>query len=1198
MLNLLSIILAVQAATLTVDRYGSGDHDTIQAAIDASLDGDTISVLPATYFESIDFGGKAIEVVSTSGAAATKINGMGNTTNCVTFSTGETALSILDGFSIENGTQRGIYVYGTSPTLRNLALENLGSQSFDGSGIYIDAGSPSLESVTLTDNTAYYGGGVYVVNQGNPTFSNCTLDNNYAAYGGGIYLQSGSLTMTGSSLIRNHTYHYGGGIYAGATTTVTLDTTDFQDNWGYHTHGAALYVAEYTLLFVAGGTWSGNYSVYDNSGYNGGAIYLSSFAAAQVQNAVFDDNTASHGGALYAYDENDLTLSGNTWTNNYARSGGAILLNDNSTLVADGDSFRDNSSYIDGGDVAALTRFDVSFSNSEFQDSISSFGNGGALYLDGEGSVALDGLIITDGYAYDSGGGIYLAGLQDIVTLHNSTISSSVAAYGSGGAIALDDGTDLVSSQTTIARNRSYLNGGGISSTGESSVDLSHVELTGNTATYGDGGGVYQAPVVSGTEQLVVADSQIIDNTVFSDGAGIYAKNVETITFSDNLFEGNVGTANNSSGGGFFADSTEDISATNNTFCNNTADNGGGAYAEDTYGGSNSDVWTNNVFQENEARKNGGGLYLKDSDDTEFTNNHVVGNTAVTKGGGIYLTNGVTRFTNNLFAWTQQRGAVRGEGNTTSSATFSHNAWFDNDRDAEGEFDASDVAANGSISVDPVLANYSLDGDCDNDDLLPSSGSPLVDAGDPNILDFDGSRSDIGAYGGPGSSYVDADQDGYYTNSDCDDTNAAVHPGATEVPYNGLDDDCDASTLDDDLDQDGWDASGDCDDTDAAVNPDQLETWYDGVDSDCDGASDYDADVDGYDADSQGGTDCDDANAAVNPGAAEIWYDGLDSNCDGASDNDADADGYDADSQGGTDCDDTDAAVYPGATETWYDGVDSDCDGASDNDADLDGYDANSQGGTDCDDTDDAVNPDATETWYDGVDSDCDGASDFDADGDGHDSDLFGGTDCDDTDADIYPGAPEDDPFDGIDNNCDETDEYDGDGDGHASMQYGGDDCDDENSEIYPGAPETWYDGVDSDCAGDDDYDADGDGYATSTDYDGTDCDDTDPDIHPDAEDTWYDSVDSDCAGNDDFDADGDGATSAEHGGEDCDDSDPTIVTSCEDTGLTEDTAWGETIRAKGGGSCGCSAQGTSPAGAWILALAGIGVLRRRRRTA
>ncbi|RME50150.1 MAG: hypothetical protein D6795_10560, partial [Deltaproteobacteria bacterium] len=37
-------------------------------------------------------------------------------------------------------------------------------------------------------------------------------------------------------------------------------------------------------------------------------------------------------------------------------------------------------------------------------------------------------------------------------------------------------------------------------------------------------------------------------------------------------------------------------------------------------------------------------------------------------------------------------------------------------------------------------------------DLHLSSDSPLIDAGDPHLLDPDGSRSDIGAYGGPGAS--------------------------------------------------------------------------------------------------------------------------------------------------------------------------------------------------------------------------------------------------------------------------------------------------------------------------------------------------------------------------------------------------------------------------------------------------------------
>ncbi len=82
----------------------------------------------------------------------------------------------------------------------------------------------------------------------------------------------------------------------------------------------------------------------------------------------------------------------------------------------------------------------------------------------------------------------------------------------------------------------------------------------------------------------------------------------------------------------------------------------------------------------------------------------------------------------------------------------------------------------------------------------------------------------------------------------------------------------------------GWvDDNTDCDDGDASVFPGAEETWYDGVDGDCDRQSDHDADGDGWDWEGTGGRDCDDDDPSVYPGPLD-WQDGADSDCDGYAD--------------------------------------------------------------------------------------------------------------------------------------------------------------------------------------------------------------------------------------------------------------------------------------------------------------------------
>ncbi len=286
--------------------------------------------------------------------------------------------------------------------------------------------------------------------------------------------------------------------------------------------------------------------------------------------------------------------------------------------------------------------------------------------------------------------------------------------------------------------------------------------------------------------------------------------------------------------------------------------------------------------------------------------------------------------------------------------------WYrDADSDGFGDVSVSDVECS-------APAGYVADStDCDDATSAVRPGADeycnLIDDDCDGTID-EGSAVDATTW------YRDADGDGfgdpadlrsecyeelgYVGNSnDCDDTDPDTWPGAEEVPYDGIDQDCSGSDLCD-SDGDTFDANecggDDCDDEDETVFPGATETWYDGIDQDCDEASDFDVDGDGYDSESYGGVDCDDADPDTWPGAPDTPYDGIINDCDDADEYDADGDGHASSDYGGDDCDDANSEIYPGADETWYDGLDQDCDDADDNDQDGDGYSVDE----DCDDTD------------------------------------------------------------------------------------------------------------------------------------------------------------------------------------------------------------------------------------------------------
>jgi len=209
---------------------------------------------------------------------------------------------------------------------------------------------------------------------------------------------------------------------------------------------------------------------------------------------------------------------------------------------------------------------------------------------------------------------------------------------------------------------------------------------------------------------------------------------------------------------------------------------------------------------------------------------------------------------------------------------------------------------------------------------------------------------------------LDRDGDGVTPEEgDCDESDPEIYYGNDETPYDGIDNDCDELTLDDDLDQDGYGIAEDCDDLDDTVSPGLPEVCDDfDVDEDCSGSADdddrgvtetidwyIDVDGDGYgDEDGtpiaaceapsgyvESSSDCDDTDTAFHPAAEEACTIEIDYNCDGVSGRcDEDGDGF-----GNDDCDDEDPLVHPYAYEDPDDLIDNDCDDLVDSD-DTDSY--------------------------------------------------------------------------------------------------------------------------------------------------------------------------------------------------------------------------------------------------------------------
>jgi parallel beta-helix repeat protein len=346
--------VAAVSAGFAADLHVPGRYATIQDAINAALAGDVVVVAPDTYYENIDFLGKAITVRSDLGPAATIIDGNYGV-SVVAFTNGEGRDSVIRGFTLTNS--RASYLpggggvrcmNGSSPTITGNIIDGNDIGGALGGGIYCEGSSPIIDDNVIVNNSAAYGGGISCRGGSAPTIVGNIIADNTAISGGGGIECSDNLNqqpvikgnvITGN--VTTYNWSYGGGIYCAAGSAALISGNRISGNLAAHS-GGGIHVNE-TSSVIENNVVEGN-----RAQAYGGGIGNTNYSTAVISGNVIAGNTAAlDGGGIYAWYDIQTTVTGNTVvSNSCATHGGGVYCGGWSNVTITNSILWDNSASV------------------------------------------------------------------------------------------------------------------------------------------------------------------------------------------------------------------------------------------------------------------------------------------------------------------------------------------------------------------------------------------------------------------------------------------------------------------------------------------------------------------------------------------------------------------------------------------------------------------------------------------------------------------------------------------------------------------------------------------------------------------------------------------------------------------------------------------------------------------------------------
>lgn len=449
-----------------------------------------------------------------------------------------------------------------------------------------------------------------------------------------------------------------------------------------------------------------------NLNFKGKQIRL---AAVGMQARTTIDGTSKGSIFVFASAEDERSwLDGFTLTRGSATNGGAISLSSSSPRISDLDLVSNTASSRGG----ALYLLNANPTLTRIFGGKNRAGSGGGMYAE-KSNPTLTDIELRENSA-SSGGAIYLKSANPTgshITADNNEASTR------GGALSLDSSSpvlsDLMLSGNFAGEDPNYTadgEGGGIHLNNSSPL-LQRITLSANRA--GGGGGIYS----------ISSSATLIDVVISNNHADYYGGGAYFGEFSESsISQGEISENSSDGTAGGLIGYLGTLSLSNVTLRNNTTDSGITLQFEDL--------------------------------ELHMTNTTVVENRG-TLAGGVCLVNVAATITNSLFAYNYPYNLYNDPTND-AGLTIQYSNLYKRPGAQNHNLPSLDST---NVTVEPGFAFYSPNNDSTDDDFHLRPSSPLRNIGSPSITDPDGTRSDIGAYGGPLadiSFYQDADNDSLF----------------------------------------------------------------------------------------------------------------------------------------------------------------------------------------------------------------------------------------------------------------------------------------------------------------------------------------------------------------------------------------------------------------------------------------------------